>query len=256
MHHAQIDRLSYLDSVIHRLDARVKLISVIVFTVFVISSAQTSFSILSCYAVGPFALLVLGRIPFKFVLKQILIVSPFILVLAVSNLFYDKAELTVTFGPMKWDMTYGLLRCVVILGKFIITMAALMSLVATTRFSDLLKAMTKLGVPEVLAGQLGFLYRYIFLLTDRAHHILRARAGRRFGKMGIKTEIKTAAAMIGTLCLGSIDTAGRVHTAMQARGFTGRIQTLSVMRVSKNEWLFITAFCLYLFAVNFLARVF
>ena len=87
MHHAQIDRLSYQDSVIHRLDPRVKLITVIVFTIFVISSAQTSFSILSWYAVGPFALLVLGRIPFKFVLKQILIVSPFIVVLAVSNLF-------------------------------------------------------------------------------------------------------------------------------------------------------------------------
>ena len=71
MHHAHIDKFAYQDSVIHRLDSRVKFLVVLVFTAVVISLPRTSLSILVCFAVGPFTLLVLGKIPLKFVFKQI-----------------------------------------------------------------------------------------------------------------------------------------------------------------------------------------
>ena len=81
--------------------------------------------------------------------------------------------------PFILKSTLGWLRCFTIIGKFIVTMLALMALVSTTRFNNLLTGLQRLGFPSLLVIQLGFLYRYIFVLIDRAHHILRARAGRR-----------------------------------------------------------------------------
>ena len=81
MHHAHIDKFAYLDSPIHRLDSRVKLIAVVVFTMFVIAVPRYSVSVLALYAIGPFAMLVIGKIPLRFAAKHILTVSPFVLVL-------------------------------------------------------------------------------------------------------------------------------------------------------------------------------
>jgi cobalt/nickel transport system permease protein len=256
MHHAQIDRLSYQASPIHALDARVKLVCVLVFSVFVISLPTNSVSILACYAIWPFAVLVIADIPIRFVLKHILIVSPFIAVLAVSNLLYDKAVVIAAFGPWRWETTGGLLRCFSICGKFIITMAALVGLVATTRFSDLLAAMAKLGVPRLLVVQLGFLYRYIFMLLDRAYHLLRARAGRRLRNLGFAGELKTAAAMVASLFIGSIDMAGRVNMAMQGRGFDGRFHRLTEMRIGPADFLFSAILALYLAMLLLVGRFF
>jgi len=256
MHHAQIDRLSYQASPIHALDARVKLICVLIFSVFVISLPATSVSILACYAIWPFAVLVIAGIPIKFVLKHILIVSPFILVLAFSNLLYDKTVVIAAFGPWRWETTGGVLRCFSICGKFIITMAALVGLVATTRFADLLAALAKLGVPHLLVVQLGFLYRYIFMLIDRGYHVLRARAGRKLRNLGFGDELRTTAAIVGSIFVGSIDLAGRVNMAMQGRGFDGRFHRLTEMRIGRADFLFAVILALYLVALQLVWRVF
>lgn len=117
-------------------------------------------------------------------------------------------------------------------------MLALIGLVSTTRFNDLLAGLQRLGVPRLLIIQLGFLYRYIFVLIDRAHHILRARAGRRLRNLGFRAELRTAGAMLGSLFIRSIDTAEHINIAMQSRGFDGRWRTLSSLRVRRCDLLF------------------
>ncbi|MHC5060339.1 MAG: cobalt ECF transporter T component CbiQ [Planctomycetota bacterium] len=256
MHHAQIDRLSYQTSPIHALDARVKLVCVLVFSVFVISVPATSVSILACYAIWPFAVLVIAGVPIRFVGKHILIVSPFIAALAVGTLFYDKTPVTVAFGPIQWQTTGGVLRCFSICGKFVITMTALVGLVATTRFSDLLAAMARLGVPKLMVVQLGFLYRYIFMLIDKAGHVLSARAGRKLRNLGFAAEVKTAAAMAGSIFIGSIDLAGRVNMAMQGRGFDGRFHRLAEMRTGPGDYIFSAILVLYLVGLRLVGRAF
>jgi cobalt/nickel transport system permease protein len=238
MHHAYIDKFAYQDSPIHRLDSRVKFIVLLIFTAVVVSLPRTSLSILFCYAVGPVAVLILAKIPLRFVFKQILLVSPFVLVLALSCPLYDKIPLRVAFGPFFWRTTLGWVRCFVILGKFAVTMLALIGLVSTTRFGDLLTGLQKLGLPKLLIIQLGFLYRYIFVLIDKVHHILRARNVRRLKNLGFKRELKIAAAMVGSLLIRSIDTAERINIAMQARGFDRRWHSLSKLQIRRCDLLF------------------
>ena len=258
MHHAHIDKFAYQDSPVHRLDSRVKFIVVVVFTAVVISLPRYSVSVLACYAVGPFAMLVVGRIPIGFALKHILVVSPFVAVLAFSCVLYDRAAMTVRFGPFEWVMAAGWLRCAGILGKFAVTMSALIGLVSTTRFSDLLSGLSKLGVPKILLVQMGLLYRYIFLLIDKAQRILRARAGRKLRNLGVKAELKTAGSMIGSLLVSSLDCAERINWAMQGRGFDPDVsgfRTLTPMRIRRADFVFCAIAACLLVGLHFVVRI-
>jgi energy-coupling factor transporter transmembrane protein EcfT len=104
--------------------------------------------------------------------------------------------------------------------------------------------------------QLGFLYRYIFMLIDRAYHVLRARAGRKLRNLRFGNELKTTAAIVGSIFIGSIDLAGRVNMAMQGRGFDGRFHRLTEMRITRADFLFSAALTLYLAALLLVGRIF
>jgi len=252
MHHAYIDKFAYQDSPIHRLDARVKFVVVFAFTVLVLSVSRTSPAILSCYAVGPFVLLVLGRVPLKFAFKHTLAVSPFVLILALTCPLYDRTPMVAAFGPITIETTVGWLRCVTIMGKFVVTMLALIALVSTTRFNVLLAGLQKLLMPKILVVQLGFLYRYIFVLVDRVQHMLRARAARKMRNLGFVVELRTAAAMVGALLLRSISNAENISRAMRARGFDGNWRTISRFEIGFADVVFAAAAAAFMIALQVL----
>ena len=266
MHHTHIDSLACGDSVGHRLDSGVKLVGTVVFTVCVLSSGRTAVSILFCYAVWPFALLVMSGTPLRLVGKQILYVSPFIAVLAGTSLFYSRVPVSVEFGPVQWEVSEGVLRCCAIIGKFVVSMGALMWLATTTRFNDILIALEKFGVPRLLIVQLSFLWRYIFMLIDRATHMISARAGRSVGEIGFVNELKTSAAMIGALLVSSVSTAQRVNMAMLARGFDGHVHSYlevdekrgltPLFGLTRNDAVFCAATIVYLAGMLVLAGIF
>ena len=249
MHHALIDHLACGNTLIHRLDARVKLLVTLALSVFVLGIDPRRSGALWACAIWPFTILVLGQVPLRFAVRQIALVSPFVLVLAAANVWYGRQEVPVRFGPFEWQTTTGVLRSAVVIGKFIVTMAALIGLAATTRFGDLIAALGRLGVPRVLVTQLGFLYRYIFLLIHRADHVLEARSARKLRYIGAVREVRTAGAMIGALFVSSLDTADHVSHAMQARGFDGRMQSLRPMRLKTADGVYATAFIAYLAAL-------
>lgn len=252
MHHAHIDRFAYQNSPIHGLDSRVKLIVVLVFTALVVSLPKTSIAVPLYYGLGPFTVLVVANVPLRFVIKHTLWLCPFILVLALSCVLYDRGPATVPFGPFVWNTTWGWIRCLAILMKYLVSMLALVALVSTTPFADLLVGLQRLKVPSALIIQLGFLYRYIFVIIDRAHHMLRARNTRRIRFLGWKTEQRIVGSMLASLLVRSLDTAERVSLAMQARGFSGHWRTLSPSKIGRGDWIFSLTAIVYLVALQLL----
>jgi cobalt/nickel transport system permease protein len=160
----------------------------------------------------------------------------------------------VAFGPFSWQSTAGWMKCYTILAKFIVTMLALIGLISTTRFSELLAGLRKMKVPSVLVIQLGFLYRYIFVLIDIAHRILRARSGRKLRKLPFTAEVKTAGAMLGSLLIRSLDSAERINVAMRARGFDGRWRSISKLRIGAHDFAFIGICAAFMILVHFVVR--
>jgi cobalt/nickel transport system permease protein len=125
-------------------------------------------------------------------------------------------------------------------------MMAIIALSATTRLSDLLLAFSNLRLPNILVMQIGLLYRYIFLIIDRACHMLRARGGRKLRYLGLRRELSTSAAMIASLFATSTQTAQRVSDAMMARGFDGTTRSLKKSAFSISDTVFLAAVCAYM----------
>jgi cobalt/nickel transport system permease protein len=239
MHHAHIDKFAFQDSWMHRLDSRAKLFVTFVFTVAVVALPRTS-PILPCVAmIGPFAVLAVAGIPLRFVAKHVLWICPFVVVLALSCIWFDRAPMTLPLGPWAWHTTQGSIRALTVILKFAVTMSALIALVSTTRFNDLLVGLQRWHVPQILVIQLGFLYRYLFVLIDCVHHLLRARRLRRLRSLGWRHESHISAALVGSLLTRSLVTAERISQAMQVRGFTGQWPMSRSQRWQKQDWAFL-----------------
>ena len=175
MHHSYIDRFAQGGSPVHRLDARAKLVAVVAYSAVLISFNRYAVAELVPLAVLPLAMLWFGGVPAWFALRRVLFLSPFILFVCILSPWYDRSPEVVSFGPWRYAVAGGWLTSANIAVKFTLGVLALTALTSTTRFAWLLEGMRRLAVPKMLLIQLGFLYRYLFVLIDEAMRVRRSR---------------------------------------------------------------------------------
>jgi cobalt/nickel transport system permease protein len=248
MHHHFIDRFAMGDSPVHRLDARAKLVAVLGYTVVLISFNRYAVADLAPMVVFPLALLWFSRVPVGFALRRVAILSPFILMLVLMSPIYDRAPHLVTFGPWRYIVSGGWLTAADISIKFTFGVLALTAMMCATRFALLLEALRCLGMPQVVAVQLGFLYRYIFVLIDEAMRIRRARDFRGAARAPVGRRLAATGGVIGTLFIRTLDRSQRVHLAMAARGYRGEPRSLSQLHFTAADAAFLTVVAAYLAA--------
>jgi cobalt/nickel transport system permease protein len=216
-----MDRYAGLESPVHRLDARAKLLAALVFTAAAISEPRTVVAELVPYLVPPLAVILISGVPLRFVFLRVLIVSPFALLVAGLNPIFETEPVTVTLGPWSATMRAGFVTGAAIVLKFLISVLALLALATTTRLHRLAGAMSSMGVPRLLAMQVAFLYRYLFVVIDEFERRRRAVAVRTVGRTGLGSRARAAGSALAGLFARSLDRAERVTAAMSARGFDG-----------------------------------
>ncbi len=223
MHHSSIDRYAGLESPVHRLDARAKLVATLLFTAAAISEPRTEFAGLLPYLVPPLAVILISGIPLRFIFLRVLIVSPFALIVAVFNPVFETEPVTVVLGPWSATIRLGFVTGGAILLKFLVSVLALLALATTTRLHRLAGAMSSLGLPQLLAMQVAFLYRYLFVVIDEFERRRRAVDVRTIGRVGLRSRARSAGSALAGLFARSLDRAERVTAAMCARGFDGTL---------------------------------
>jgi len=228
-----LDALAGRDSAIHRLDPRAKLITTLIFVLVVVSFDRYAVSALLPFGLFPLALIVLADLPPGYLLKKLLLAAPFALCIGILNPWFDHQAL-LQVGPLA--ITGGWVSFTSILLRFTLTVLAALVLIATTSFTGVCMALERLGAPRVFALQLLFLFRYLFVLTDEALRLVRARALRSFGGRGMG--MRVYGHMVGQLLLRTMARAERIHLAMLCRGFEGEIRLLRPARIGRPEILF------------------
>ncbi|GBE06581.1 nickel transport protein NikQ [bacterium BMS3Abin10] len=221
-----LDTLSYKDTFVHRLDPRIKLVTTFIFILFVVSFPKYEILKMLPFFFFPVFILSVGEIPLKFILKKLLIASPFALFVGIFNPFFDTAAMYNFYGI---PISGGWVSYLSIIIKFILTVTAALLLVATTSFPGVCLALKKLKVPNVFVVQLLFLYRYMFVLTAETMRIIRARNMRSFGKKG--RGMKTLISIIGVLFVRTVERSERIYQAMCSRGFDGEIRLLTSYKI-------------------------
>ena len=215
---SRMEQASQQVSPLHALDARAKLLVTLLFLIFVLSLPLGDLSGLILYLIYPIISCSLAGISYGTVFKRSLLVLPFILFIGIFNPILDRQ---VVFHVGGVGVTAGWISFFSILIRGLVSVQAVFILIFTTGFYNLCRGMRRLGVPSLLATQLLFVYRYIFVLLQEALSMHRARAARSFGRKSYP--FRMWGVFIGQLLIRTIERSERIHRAMLSRGFTGNI---------------------------------
>ncbi len=231
-----LDLLANGNSAIHRLDARAKVLITLVFILCVVSNNRYELTTLLPFFIFPVVMISLADLPPLFILRKIILLCPFVVAVGIFNPVFDQVIL-LQIGPL--GISGGWISFASILVRSILTVGAAFILVGVTGFTAVCQALERLGMPQVFAVQLLFLYRYIFVLTEESGRASRARELRSCGKKG--QGIGSYSSMVGHLLLRTWQRAERIHMAMLARGFTGEFHASRQSRFGASEIRFVLA---------------
>ncbi|MFH1460152.1 MAG: cobalt ECF transporter T component CbiQ [Candidatus Omnitrophota bacterium] len=229
-----MDTLAQGSSFLHRLDPRAKLITTILFIMSVVSFSKYTTLAFMPFFLYPVFLIAAGGLPAGYLLTKVLLVAPFAVLLGIFNPLIDR-QIIFYIGTI--GISGGWVSFISVLLRFLLTVTAALLLVALTGFNAVCEALLKMGVPKPFVMQLLFFYRYLFVLTDEAQRMERARALRSFhsGFMRYTTFIS----LLGHLLLRTLARAERIYHAMCCRGFTGHIYRVTSVKSTGKDICFV-----------------
>ncbi len=239
-----MDDAARMDSSIHRLDPRTKIIGTLAFIVTVMSFDRYTVSALTPFVLYPLLLLAISRIPVEPILRKILIAAPFALLVGAFNPFFDRSPM-LHIGS--FAVSGGWISFTTIALRFFLTVAAALILIATTGMHRLCAGLERLGVPRAFVTQLLFLYRYLFVISGEGSRMVRS-VQLRAGPSALP--VRTYGTLVGTLLLRSFDRAERVHQAMIARGYDGSMRRLESQRFGWRDGMFVCGWILLFVAAR------
>jgi len=242
VHISILDIYHARESLIHKLDPRVKILAsfiIILTTVILPEGAWVSQGVL-------FGLLILLSIsarlgPF-FTIRRAFIALPFLLA-ALPIPFLTSGPTAWVVPGLGWVVSSnGLIRFMTILVRTWVAVQAGILLSATTEVSDLLWGLNALRAPKLIVTIIGFMVRYLFILADEALRMLRARTSRSPKLAGVKRpgliwQGRVAGMMVGNLFLRSLERSERVHAAMLSRGYDGEMRIFHQPSMKNLDWI-------------------
>ncbi len=220
----QADLLDYVsrDSLLHRLDARWRLVGIVTACaalVFLKSVLAAALGLL-----GAVAALAAARLPLAWIVQRLGGLALFLL------LFVVVLPLTMPGDPMDLGLFRlslpGLHLAGLICLKALSISALVLLLFATAPVGVTLRAAHRLWVPDLLVQLLLLTYLHAYLLADELGKVRTALRLRRFRNRMNRHAYRTLGNVAGTLLVRSYERAERVGQAMKARGFSGRFRTL------------------------------
>lgn len=205
MKHNFADEYAYIDSWLSHKPAKRKIVLSVIFVFLIVLTPITVKPAFGIYFFLISVLILISRIPIIFFIKRLLVVLPFVALVAVSIPFIQKDGLGI------------FVNCVI---KALLVILSLTLLIQTTRFTCLLKALNGLKVPALIVTLLSFMYRYFFVLEDEVERKKRALELRCGEKKDFRI-LKSTANIIATLFIHTYERAERIYLAMCARGYKG-----------------------------------
>jgi cobalt/nickel transport system permease protein len=229
VHSNFLERYLQGTSLVHRLDARAKLVATLAFILATSLAPPRAVTLVLLGALALAAILA-SRVPLLEALKRSSLVLPFAGMVAVSLPFTRAGETLWSARLLGWTLTLtdqGLQAFATLLVKAWLSVWVSGLLVATTPFPALLAGMRGLYIPSVLVTLIGFTYRYLFVLVDEAIRLQTARDARSVGSGGtLLWRAKVLGSMVGSLFIRSYERSERIYQAMASRGYTGQTVTM------------------------------
>ncbi|MGI5891219.1 MAG: energy-coupling factor transporter transmembrane component T family protein [Bacillota bacterium] len=217
-----------LDSLAHRLDARAKLLAVLIYMI-ALFTAQQWISYLLLAAIF-FLALIISRIPFLFLWRGMWMIILFIVISMFFNFFMVPGEVIASFGIFQLTeegLTKGLLIGSRLL--LLVLFASLLTLCTTPLdltdgMERLLSPLIRLGAPiHELAMIISIALRFIPTILQEFDRIILAQRARgaRFSGLGLIKKAQQMMPLLIPLFISSFRRAEDLAWAMEARCYRG-----------------------------------
>lgn len=250
------------DSVLHRLDPRVKIIIAIFYMVLVFVVQAAVPMILLC--LFTLALIFLSRVPVKYVLNSIKPIL-FILIFAfVINLFTVKGDTWLELGPLTitYQGIYTALRMAARLTLLILSTTLFLTLTTTPilvadAMEKLLNPLRKIGFPaHEMAMMMSIALRFVPTLLEETDKIMKAQSSRGadYDTGGLIAKARGLVSVLIPLFVSAFKRAEDLAVAMEARcyrGGEGRTR-LKIMTLQQMDFVFSAAMLLISAGILFL----
>ncbi len=208
-----LDRFSRGNTICHRLPVRLKIVLTLAAILAAALIPISAWPVHGCLACVLFAAHSVAEIPVAYLVRRVGFVMPLVCGLAFAV-------------PLGDGLANALPAAAAIAVRSVLSLLAGLWLVNVTPFDRLLAGLQRCGMPRGIAAMLAFMYRYTFVVFDELAKMRAARRARTFSSRGAWREWSAAAQLLGRLLIRSLDRAERIHSAMCARGWDGRIRAL------------------------------
>lgn len=255
------------------IDPRVKLITILLLII-TISFIHKTEIILGIYALT-LVFAYLSKVELFFFIKRVWLFIPIfsgmVALPAIFNIFTPGEPLitllqfnrTIHFWIFEFTeisiTRAGVLGALLFISRVATSVSLIVLLTLTTRWTDVMKSLRTLGVPQIFILVLSMTYQYIFLLIRVVQEMHLAKKSRtirtnRTGE-GIEKEQNWVASRIGTVLMKSYKMSDEIHSAMVSRGFHGEIKshgTFKIRNIDRVWTIFSLAFITGVIWLNYL----
>ncbi|ROR31662.1 energy-coupling factor transport system permease protein [Mobilisporobacter senegalensis] len=243
------------DSVIHRLDPRVKLIGTLLFIISLfLFNHFWGYVVASIYLFG---IIKISKVPFKFIVKGLKSVMMIFLFTLVFNLFMTPGTVLWSFGFLK--ITWEGIRIAIFMGirlTYLILGSSLMTFTTTPNnltdgLESVMGPLNKIKVPvHEIAMMMSIALRFIPILLEETDKIMKAQTARGadFETGGLVKRAKSMIPLLVPLFVSAFRRANDLAMAMEARcyqGGHGRTK-MNPLRYYKRDYLSFGVMAVYL----------
>lgn len=216
------------DSLIHRLDARVKIVSLIAYIVLVFCTFN--FCSLALMALSVLAIVLMTKVPLKMYLKSLKVIIIIVIITSILNLFYGTGEPIFEWGIIKvtWN---GIHNAIFVCVRIICLILLSSVLTFTTSPTDLTDALERLMKPlnvfhikvHEIAMMMTIALRFVPTLLEETDKIMAAQKARGadMESGNLFARVKALVPVLIPLFVSAFRRAYELAVAMECRCYRG-----------------------------------
>ena len=253
------------DSVIHRLDPRVKIIATFLFIIslFVFDSFIGYAVVVAFLA----ACIILSKVPFSYMVKGLKAIVRLLMITVIINMFMTPGEpmvtlwkLTITKEGFRAAIFMGLRLMLLIIGSSLMTLTTTPNNL-TDALESLLKPLKRFKVPvHEIAMMMSIALSFIPILIEETDKIMKAQMARGadFENKNLIKRVKSYIPILVPLFISAFRRAGDLAMAMEARcyrGDEGRTK-MKPLKYCGRDYIAFVACITYMAVVIIVSKVF
>lgn len=167
---------------------------------------------------------------------------------------FTPGQVVVPLGPLSLTEP-GLVGAATLVTRVVAAAGFALLVVWTMRWSDLLKALSAMRLPDVVVATLAMTQKQILTLLRTTEQIHLARESRTLTRGSARADRAWVTERMAFVVRKSMKTADDVYGAMLSRGFTGAMPSLVKLRLRPRDWAWSAASIALCAAILYVDRV-